>query len=776
MKFSSYTQAVQPNTINAQVHAVTDPHAYGTGGKEWDALTGAIGQANKVAAQIQEQNDTSDIMEARNRIMTSLTENLYGEQGLFTTGVGENAKGLTGRTTDLIRKTFSDTAKDYNGRVQRALQGNLNENMANFQRIAASQEQHEYRQALQNNFTNAVTQNNQLAALNYAVNGFATGRIHDNEKLLQAYGQTQGWNGSTYQAEHRKMVTDLIGSVAKAAIGAGDYDRADSVLTFWRKDMDQGEFNQIYATVRKHKQSAAENDDVKNIFAKYRKADGSPDMDAIRKAIHEHSLVNRPGGVASYSGDNGIDDAIRQAANKYGIDPSLLAAVGSAESGFNQGAVSNQGAIGIMQLMPGTAQGLGVDPNDANQNIEGGAKYLRQLLDQFGGDEAKAVAAYNAGPQAVIDAGGVPDYKETQAYVAKVHDLRAGYQSSAGGNAAGVEPYYMGAQSGIDEQVQHLQGKWQDGVLGTIGGVLKNKFGVDGTISSAARSPEHNASIPGASPTSHHIDHGDGGDAVDIVLPDNADADAIKQYFENSGAFDEVLFHDAGTGLHLHLGGYKGSWGNGSGGNGSYYDTEKEQRELQLADAMMKDWQAQKKAQEANFTDSIVQLVKDAPDRATATNYLLQYRGQLTPGGYSTVMRAISMYHPAPASSTGGGGSSHSGGRTTGGYNPAKDQAIVDKYNYFRDNGYNISGSMQHSANQATERLQANGYMGSGDNLASGEALNMAMHAVEVTANDEEARWYLESKYDYSEGEADYYVKQAHRERGDTGADEPDDE
>ena len=76
-----------------------------------------------------------------------------------------------------------------------------------------------------------------------------------------------------------------------------------------------------------------------------------------------------------------------------------------------------------MQLMPGTAQSLGVDPYDKQQNIEGGVKYLRQLLDTFGGDVAKAVAAYNAGPQAVKNYNGIPPYGETQNYVNKVLDI-----------------------------------------------------------------------------------------------------------------------------------------------------------------------------------------------------------------------------------------------------------------------------------------------------------------------------------------------------------------
>ena len=129
-------------------------------------------------------------------------------------------------------------------------------------------------------------------------------------------------------------------------------------------------------------------------------------------------------GVASATGlDAGYHDVIAAAAQKYNVDPALVSAVAEVESGFHQDAVSEAGAVGIMQIMPDTAATLGINPYDAQQNIDGGAKYLSQLLQSFGGDIKKAVAAYNAGPQAVRDHGGVPPYGETEAYVDSVLDL-----------------------------------------------------------------------------------------------------------------------------------------------------------------------------------------------------------------------------------------------------------------------------------------------------------------------------------------------------------------
>jgi soluble lytic murein transglycosylase-like protein len=107
-------------------------------------------------------------------------------------------------------------------------------------------------------------------------------------------------------------------------------------------------------------------------------------------------------------------------AARYGLSPLLLEALVWQESRWRSAAVSPKGAIGLTQLMPGTASDLGVNPHDPVANLDGGARYLRQMLDQFGGDVVKALAAYNAGPARVKRAGGVPAIAETQAYVAAI--------------------------------------------------------------------------------------------------------------------------------------------------------------------------------------------------------------------------------------------------------------------------------------------------------------------------------------------------------------------
>lgn len=134
-------------------------------------------------------------------------------------------------------------------------------------------------------------------------------------------------------------------------------------------------------------------------------------------------------------------DEIAAAAKESGVDPSLLRAVIHAESAFKRYAVSDKGAQGLMQLMPGTAADLGVgDPFDAAQNIRGGADYLAQLLKQFNGDEKLATAAYDAGPQNVQKYKGVPPFDETRVYVQRVATLHKRYREAESPPVAAAAP------------------------------------------------------------------------------------------------------------------------------------------------------------------------------------------------------------------------------------------------------------------------------------------------------------------------------------------------
>jgi hypothetical protein len=147
--------------------------------------------------------------------------------------------------------------------------------------------------------------------------------------------------------------------------------------------------------------------------------------------LSKATSIRRVGGSPAVAGDwaaglpaaaRPYAGAIARAAAQEGVDPALLASVAWSESGFRADARSGAGAVGLMQLMPATAAGLGVDPLNPEQALVGGARYQRAQLDRFGGRTDLALAAYNAGPTAVRKHGGIPPYPETQTYVTRVLD------------------------------------------------------------------------------------------------------------------------------------------------------------------------------------------------------------------------------------------------------------------------------------------------------------------------------------------------------------------
>lgn len=155
---------------------------------------------------------------------------------------------------------------------------------------------------------------------------------------------------------------------------------------------------------------------------------------AVFTAEGSQTLSPTPRAILAASAPGEVQREITLAAADYALDPRLVEAVAWRESRFHHEARSSKGAVGVMQLMPSTARDLGVDPSDMVQNVKGGAMYLRQMLNRFGGDVRLALAAYNAGPGAVLKHGGVPPYAETQAYVSSI----LGRMAATGANLAAL--------------------------------------------------------------------------------------------------------------------------------------------------------------------------------------------------------------------------------------------------------------------------------------------------------------------------------------------------
>ncbi len=146
----------------------------------------------------------------------------------------------------------------------------------------------------------------------------------------------------------------------------------------------------------------------------------------IPEAIVANTAVHAAGVPPRYAGK------IAELSHRFDLSPSLLEALVWQESRWRENAVSHAGARGLAQLMPGTAKYLGVNPDDPMQNLEGGARYLREQLDRFDGNLEKALAAYNAGPGRVIRANGIPNIRETRLYVAAIMGRLASHSRPAG--------------------------------------------------------------------------------------------------------------------------------------------------------------------------------------------------------------------------------------------------------------------------------------------------------------------------------------------------------
>lgn len=204
------------------------------------------------------------------------------------------------------------------------------------------------------------------------------------------------------------------------------------------------------------------------------------------------------------SGSESLDDIFNEVSNEYGVNVNLLKAVAKAESDFDTEAVSYCGAQGIMQLMPTTAESLGVeDPFDARQNITGGAKMLAYLLDDYNGNVTLALAAYNAGSGSVSKYGGVPPYKETLGYIDRINDILGGALSSDsttidGAGATDLSQSICVGDTGImvDSQNNSQQGENNQELLALRNQITANKYNIsDAVLKSRASSGTSSSNV-----------------------------------------------------------------------------------------------------------------------------------------------------------------------------------------------------------------------------------------------------------------------------------------
>lgn len=316
------------------------------------------------------------------------------------------------------------------------------------------------------------------------------------------------------------------------------------------------------------------------------------DVIAAEKATAEQEAKNHParsGGSVSPNTGNAMVNAVIQAANDSGVDPRLALAIAARESGGDDiNAIHmpdpHDGIYGIMQAQDETVADLGLDSQypdwktDPYQNAMVGMAILKSKIANEDGDVWAGVRDYN----------GAGEEAEQYRQLVKNNYDNMGDIGSGNSWSDGITGYDLPTQGdNITAQVETLKPGWKQ-ALPAIGGILNQMGLADGAaISSGGRTTAHNAEVGGAE-HSYHIndDERGGGDAVDIVLPEGTteeQAQAVLERFKATGAFKEVLFHDAGSGYHLHLGGYTGGLSSGGVSGKVTSDNGQFERELDQA-------------------------------------------------------------------------------------------------------------------------------------------------------------------------------------------------
>lgn len=291
MKFTTYESAVNPTVGNTPalrangaggVHVInTNP----TAGQGLGGLAAGIGQMTKVAQKMQDDQDTADYMAARAQASQAVLDGLYGPDGMFSTRMGVNAKGLTADTVKLIRDSYADIAKDKNGRVQRLLFGSMNDSIGNYQRVAANKEHAEYENVAKASYESSISNNITIAAQDPADTETIGRTLAENRALAVAECRRKGLDGSATEAELRRVTSAGVSAVAQGFIQNGDTTGLDSFLESHKKEIDPGVYYQLHGQVKKQQDSDFIITQGNSIYEQCKNPDGSIDVNKMKSLL-----------------------------------------------------------------------------------------------------------------------------------------------------------------------------------------------------------------------------------------------------------------------------------------------------------------------------------------------------------------------------------------------------------------------------------------------------------------------------------------------------------
>lgn len=671
MQIKSYNRTVDPNTIHGNVQAPSDANAYGanvSGEKVWQTGLQAVQQ--QMQAYVDDQINLS-VIDAKNKYEQGMNDLLNNPDTGLLNMQDVNALDVVNKYQEGEKKiredamaglpnyrkaqdTFLKMANDVNvsraGQVMKYQYAKDLEHRDNtFNTFVTNETDH----LVETNDSDGIFKGlNRIAATAYAVYG----NIYGKDKM-----------DALIKDKSTTMVNSVLTNLT-ASGNASDFDKATALLekvSPWVDDSKLASMRHMLLQ-RKHDNGLIER--AKEAARLY-------PNDPKKRAEYIRQGATKTVYSGSASTGNPTVDMYIDAAHEQGIDPRIYLSTGMRETGGDtiEGMHMADGG-GFAQITNETAQAYDLDNKfpgwntDAKQNIRAGAYVLKKKIEENGGDEWEGVRAYNGSGEAA---------ENYRALVKKNYDSLDGMDLSGNGGSK-IQPYNLPTQgANIDEQVQQLKPEFRE-ALPIIGGML-NQMGVaDGAeISSGGRTREHNAAV-GGSPTSQHIIGPNGGDAVDIVLPDGTTAEKaeeVRKAFEDSGAFDQVLFHDAGSGYHLHLGGYHGGLEKSQGVT-AHTEVIYDEQELQKAESMATSLVAEQKRQEKEVNDAIVekgrmemqQLYQSGNlDPQAYLNIASKY-GNDNPDVYAALKSCISTYVSIrTGGSSGGGGGRGGGGRRSGG-------------------------------------------------------------------------------------------------------------
>ncbi len=379
------------------------------------------------AVKMQEREDNAYLLRRDNEMRQKLNDLLYNPTNGLANQKGHNAQGVTGMFDEEVEKLTQQFMSDVgNPNMQARFQERVAQWLPSYRKNIAV---HEGNEVFSANKLDADTSIQDKIDEALRAPGAASARVlysslgQNVADLMNILGMSREAATEYVQEKYSAGVLQI----AEALSGRGDTQGLLDLQKETNGKVSAGTQSKLFAMTGKV-QAQMKGIDIAKQYRnnpKYLNPDGTFNaVLALQDYEKEHGKGSTrteriwvDGGSIAYFSDSALNGDISAAAQEFNVDPALVAAVAQQESNGRQSAVSSVGALGVMQLMPDTATGLGVDPSNQKDNVRGGAKYLKQMLDRYNGDIDKALAAYNAGPGAVDEYGGIPPYKETQKYV-----------------------------------------------------------------------------------------------------------------------------------------------------------------------------------------------------------------------------------------------------------------------------------------------------------------------------------------------------------------------